>query len=133
MQKSSAVVLAGGARAVLIQGPTIQIFSPNIISMHEKYGSCNAAPCSKAEGSLTMTTHCPRQAFLSLASQGWCRWFEALTSQGKTHLKSSSYWEFFSFSVPSGTKATPNLAVRVGYTLSYMSAPRAEQITMSRG
>ncbi len=33
----------------------------------------------------------------------------------------------------SGTSATPKRAVRVGYTLSYMSAPSAEHTTMSRG
>lgn len=35
--------------------------------------------------------------------------------------------------VTSGTRAEPKRAVRVGYTQSYMSAPRALQTTMSSG
>lgn len=50
-----------------------------------------------------------------------------------THLKSFAYSEFLSLSTPSGTSATPKRAVRVGYTLSYISAPRAVHTTMSRG
>jgi hypothetical protein len=37
------------------------------------------------------------------------------------------------FNVPSGTNAVPNRAVRVGYTQSYMSTPKAEQTTKSKG
>mmetsp|Transcript_35980 Transcript_35980/g.101294 ORF Transcript_35980/g.101294 Transcript_35980/m.101294 type:complete len:241 (+) Transcript_35980:299-1021(+) len=40
---------------------------------------------------------------------------------------------FFSRICPSGTRAVPNRAVRVGNTESYMSAPRAEQMTTSSG
>ena len=46
---------------------------------------------------------------------------------------SSAKTLFLSFSEPLGTSATPKRPVRVGKTLSNMSAPSAEQTTMSIG
>jgi hypothetical protein len=40
---------------------------------------------------------------------------------------------FFNLIAPESTRATPKRAVRVGYTESYMSAPRAEQTRTSKG
>ena len=51
----------------------------------------------------------------------------------EAHRMSSAKALFFSFSEPHGTSATPKRPVRVGNTLSNMSAPSAEQTTISMG